>query len=301
MRQPGYLDTKVARLFLLDFECPFSNVTCEVAMKTFTVPVLLVIVWLLSCSCFASNQATDLQVGFCGYDNIKISYIKRADYLMGCEGIARAKTFFEKYGYTVEVPVRLYFRQRVHAVIGHPGKDKKQIYSCFHPGTMAIHVSSLTSPFVEDPEKVCFGIGHHEETENGKRQRRLIREEFHRSIITHEVAHLYSQHNFNLQSSRAPRTATQMGHGVHEYIASVVQLSTMEPALRQRILQSYLPEIIFDDEQQINMVLYACDPEKFCIMSFRHFYSMNENQQRIFLDRIFSNTLNPDLVFDLAL
>ena len=62
-----------------------------------------------------------------------------------------------------------------------------------------------------------------------------------------------------------------------------------------------MPEIIFDDEQQINSILFTCNPEKFGIMSYRHFYSMNTIQQRLLLDRIFSNDLNPDLVSDLDL
>lgn len=270
-------------------------------MKTFTVLVYFVMVSLLSYCCFASNQNTDLKVGFCGYRNVKISYVIKEDYLIGCEGIARAKSFFANYGYAVDVPIRLYFKQRVLVTIGHHETDQKQIYGYFDPKTMSVHVSSITSVLVDDPEKVRFRIGRQKGTEDRKSQRRLIREEFHRSAITHEVAHLYAQHNFNLQASKTSQAATKMGHGVHEYIASVVQLSTMEPTLRHRILRLYVPEIIFDDEQQISVILYACDPEKFCIMSFRHFYSMNINQQRLFLDRMFSNNLNPDLVFNLDL
>ncbi len=270
-------------------------------MKAFTVLVLFVIVSLLSYSCFTSNQNTDLNVFFCGYENVTISYEKKKDYLIGCEGIARAKNFFANYGYAVDVPVRLYFKQRVIIAIDLPETNQKQIYGYFDPKTMSVHVSSLGSAFVLEQEKVRFRLGLPKKTENVKRQRRLMLEEFHRSSIAHEVAHLYSQHNFNLQSPKTNKTVAKMGHGVQEYIASVVQLSTMESTLCQNILRLYVPEIIFDDEQQINVILYVCDPEMFCIMSFRHFQSMNINQQRIFLDRIFSNNLNPDLVFNFDL
>jgi len=270
-------------------------------MKTFTILVLSAILNLICSYCCASNQRTDLNVGFCGYENVTIFYEKKVDYLIGCEGIARAKTFFTNYGYSVDVPIRLYFKQQVLVTIGLSETDQKQIYGYFDPKTMSVHVSSLSSAFVDDPEKVYFGIGQYKRTENGKKQRRLMLETFHRSIITHEVAHLYAQHNFNLKTSRASQAATKMGYGVHEYIASVVQLSTMESAVRERILRSYSPEVIIDDEQQISVLLYSCDPEIFCIMSFRHFHSMTINQQRKFLDRIFSNSLNPDLIFDLDL
>ena len=265
-------------------------------MKTFSVLVFCAIVSLFSCYCFAANQNSDLKVGFCGDENATVSYGIMEDYIIGCEGIARAKTFFANYGYSVDVPVRIYFRQRVLAAVNHPEIDQKQIYGYFDSKTMHVYMSSLSSSFVDDPEKVYLGIEHHKGTNDGTRQSKLILEELHRSVITHEVAHLYAQHNFNLQAVETPQKQKKMGHGVHEYIASVVQLSTMEPNLRQRILESYVPEIIFDDEQQINWLLFACDPEKFCIMSFRHFHSMSTKQQRVLLDRMFSNNLNPDLV-----
>lgn len=268
-------------------------------MKQFTVLVFCTIVSLLSCYCFSADQNSDLEVGSCGDENITISYEVMEDYLIGCEGIARAKTFFTNYGYEVDIPIQIYFRQRVFAAIKTPEMGQEQIYGCFDPKNMSVYMSSLTSSFVDDSEKVYLRIKHHEGTNNEKNQRRLIIKEFHRSVVTHEVAHLYAQHNFNLQSAETSKTAKNMGHGVHEYIASIVQLSTMEPILRQRILQSYEPDIIFDNEQQINGILFVCDPEKFCIMSFRHFYSMNTIQQRDLLNQIFSNNLNPDLIFQL--
>ena len=90
----------------------------------------------------------------------------------------------------------------------------------------------------------------------------------------------------------------RMGHGVHEYIASIVQLSTMDATLRQRILEQYEPQLFFDREEQINIIFYSCDPQKFNIMSFRHFHIQNKSQQQILLDRIFSNDMNPDLAFE---
>lgn len=270
-------------------------------MNKFTVLAFCTIVSLLSWYCFAANQNSDLKVGFCGDENVTISYEVKEDYLIGCEGIARAKTFFTNYGYDVDIPIRIYFRQRVFAAINGSGMDREQIYGCFDHKTMSVYMCSLTSSFVDDSEKVYLGIKHHKGTNNGKNQRELIIKEFHRSAVTHEVAHLYAQHNFNLQSAEISNNSKNMGHGVHEYIASVVQLSTMEPTLRQRILQSYEPDIIFDDEQQVNVILFLCDPEKFCVMSFRHFHSMDITQQRDLLDRIFSNNFNPDLIFQLDL
>lgn len=267
-------------------------------MKIITVLLIGVIVSLLSSYSFASNQNLDLNVGSCGHENITIYYVIKEDYLTGCEGVARTKTFFTNYGYAVDIPVRIYFKQRINVNATTPRVSQELIYGCFDSTKMSIYMSSLTSPFVIDPKRVYFRIEHRTETDNERQQRRLILEEFHRSVITHEVAHLYSQHNFNLRSTGSSQTFNKMGHGVHEYIASVVQLSTMESTLLQRILQLYDPQVIFDHEEQINIISFACNPEKFNIMSFRHFHGLNKSQQQNLLDRILSNTLNPDLVFE---
>jgi hypothetical protein len=166
---------------------------------------------------------------------------------------------------------------------------------------MSVYISSLTSPFVVDQKRVYLRIENRTETDNERQQRRLILEEFHRSMVTHEVAHLYAQHNFNLRSVEPTQNFTKMGHGVHEYIASVAQLSTIESTLRQRILQLYDPQVIFDHEEQINIICFACNPEKFNIMSFRHFHGLNKSLQQNLLDRILSNELNPDLIFEIDL
>lgn len=268
-------------------------------MKTFTVLVICVIVSLLSSYSCASNQNLDLKVGSCGYENIAIYYVIKEDYLIGCEGIARAKIFFINYGYAVDIPISIYFSQRISVNLTTPRTIQEQIYGYFDPKNMSVYMSSLTSSFVVDPKRVYLRIENRTETDNERQQRALILEEFHRSVVTHEVAHLYAQHNFNLRSVEPSQTFSKMGHGVHEYIASVVQLNTMESTLRQRILQLYDPQVIFDREEQINIICFACNPEKFNIMSFRHFHGLSKSQQQNLLDRILANELNPDLIFEM--
>lgn len=270
-------------------------------MKTFMVLVVGVIVSLFSCYSFASSHSPDLKMGSCGHKNITIYYVIEEDYLIGCEGVARAKAFFTNYGYAVDTPIRIYFRQRISVNVTTPRTGQELIYGCFNSTNMSVYMSSLTSPLVADPNRVYLRIENRIKTDNKRHQRKAIVKEFHRSMVTHEVAHLYAQYNFNLRSLECTQTFTKMGHGVHEYIASVVQLSTIEPALRQRILQLYDPRIVFDHEEQINMICFACDPEKFIIMSFRHFHGLSKFQQQNLLDRILSNDLNPDLIFEIEL
>lgn len=285
-------------VLLLGLKRSFSNLDKEVAMKTFKVLVVGAIVSFFSFYVYASNQTSYMKAASCGLKNISIFYKDTADYLIGCEGIARTKNFFASYGYAVDVPIRIYFLQRVTVNISNPSAGREQVYGYFDPETLSVYISSITSPFVNDSSGVYLRIEYYKESGISQQQRRHILEELHRSVVTHEVAHLLAQHNFKLRSVEMSNPYAKMGHGVHEYIASIVQLSTMEATLRQRILQQYEPQLFFNREEQINIIFYACDPQKFNIMSFRHFHNKNKSQQQILLDRIFSNELNPDLAFE---
>jgi len=267
-------------------------------MKTLTVLGFIITVCLFSSYGLASNQYTDLKMGSCGHENVTISYVIKADYLIGCEGITRARNFFANFGYAVDIPIHIYFRQRVSVGDNTSMAGQEDIYGYFDPKTMSVYLSSLTSPFVTDPERMYLRTVNQKRADINKLQSSLITEEIHRSVVTHEVAHLYAQYNFNLRSIDTSKRVAKMGHGVQEYIASVVQLSTMDSTHRKSILQRYDPQVVFSYEQQINVIFYACNPQKFSIMAFRHFYNLEKSQQKVLLDRILSNELNPDLVFE---
>jgi len=166
-------------------------------MKIYTIFVLDIIVIMFSFYGFAS----ELEVNSCGYNNIEIFYKTKADYILGCEGIARVKSFFTTYGYAVDIPVRIHFKQQgVTVNVNNFKQDQKLVYACFDPKTMSVYMSSLVSPFVTDPERVYFRIDFREKSGIEKQKKRQIIEEFHRTVVAHEVAHLFAQHNFNRRS-----------------------------------------------------------------------------------------------------
>ncbi len=221
-------------------------------------------------------------------DNV-IYYEIEKDYLLACEGIVSAEDFFSSQGFSVDTPIFLYFVNQ--ALFKEQIVNYQSTYGYFDPKTMSVFIRSITSPFARNSEKKYFRV---------KLQSGVMREAYHKSVVAHEIAHLLAQHNYNQQTSAAP-DLPNMGNGVQEYIAAVVQLRSMESALLKLILQQYKPEIIFDDEQEINIVLFSFDPAQYGIMAYRHFYSMTPTQQRLFLERIFSGSLDPDLNLDLDL
>jgi len=56
----------------------------------------------------------------------------------------------------------------------------------------------------------------------------------------------------------------------YEYVAYVTMLSTMVSATRERVLANY-PGTRFDNELQMNSVIYQFDPMRFGAEAYRHF------------------------------
>ncbi len=238
----------------------------------------------------APGYSTDLKRASCGNNNYSIFYETKTDANIGCKGIVRAENFFSNLGYSVDVPVTIFFQRKVIDFKSELGP--RQVYGYFDPSTMLINMSSLNSPFVSNPEKLHFKCN----VKNVEILKELLI-----SLVTHEVAHLFAQHNYNLHFRGKKKHFCKMGHGVQEYIASIVQFSTMDSILCECILCEYEPNIRFNFEEEINVMNYSFDPQKFGVMSYRHYLNQNISQQKNIFNRIFSNQLNPDLVFKISL
>jgi hypothetical protein len=83
----------------------------------------------------------------------------------------------------------------------------------------------------------------------------------YRSVAAHEVAHALAACNF-----AAPRPPIH----AQEYVAYVVTLATMDPALRERVLRAN-PGDGFATVSTIGELLYAFDTQRFGVESWRHY------------------------------
>jgi hypothetical protein len=103
------------------------------------------------------------------------------------------------------------------------------------------------------------------------------------SYVIHELAHAAAQKKFSPGVSVC--TAS-------EYIAAVVQISTLPLNERKTIMQNY-PEVAgFDKKEEITMAYYMFDPSKFMLNAYLH-YSKPENGLK-FIRRLFSEGLSDD-------
>jgi len=98
----------------------------------------------------------------------------------------------------------------------------------------------------------------------------------YRSLVTHEVAHAVADCNMSI-----PEPTIQ----AKEYLAYVAMFATMEPGLRERIMNAN-PCQAFDRESKINATIYLCDPMRFAVRSYRHFLKAENGDA--FLYRVLS-------------
>jgi hypothetical protein len=83
----------------------------------------------------------------------------------------------------------------------------------------------------------------------------------YRSIAAHEVAHVIAAANFRMSK---PQIEAQ------EYIAYVTMFATMPAMYREQLLGRFVG-MEFQDEMQINTIIYLFDPFRFGILAYKHF------------------------------
>jgi len=230
--------------------------------------------------------------GSCGRENTIVFYRHKTDYKIGCNGISRAERFFKNFGFSTDTPIAVFFEFRVP--VDQEIYDPDQIWGYFSIRSLYVLLPSNISPFLNNTGTHFFRV------EVNKKNHL---EELITSTVAHEIAHLLTLHNFEIQTNLPlePHLKQKMGTAVQEYIASIVQFCSMQRNYREEIIAQFDPNLIFNHEQEINNLLFSHSPQEFYIMSYRHFLSKDSDMQREILDRIFTNKLNPDSVFEINL
>ena len=189
----------------------------------------------------------------CPTNKVCICYTNSEDIELALNAIDKAYNFFASVGYSETYFLEIVFQKKVVVesrygdlirVIGKLGKDNR------------IYLTNRDEPWLKGQN--AFGLG--------------ISKYFYESLIIHEVAHFIT----------AKITGRKIESSRSEYIAYVVQLSQMQPQMRQAILnQSSLSAF---KTYQINFDIMLLDPAVFAVKSYLHF----EENKGQFLKKILS-------------
>jgi len=103
------------------------------------------------------------------------------------------------------------------------------------------------------------------------------------SVVGHEIAHAALHDAPEKHGRPLPR-------GFQEYIAHVTQLSLLGDQRRKRVLERY-GDAAFTGPEQMTAIFYQIDPEKFAVMSYRHFLATAD--RKAFIRRLVEGKESP--------
>ncbi len=157
-----------------------------------------------------------------------------------CLAADRAIRFLASHGVALQEPIRVHLVDRVES------EHDRAALGAFDSRQRRIEILSLER-FLARPGTVAFS--------------EPASQELHSSLIVHEVAHAVAQSNFS--PARPPAVC-------QEYIAYVVQLSTMAAGMRERILARF-DAAGFGRDEEICQTVYLISPDVFAAKAYRHF------------------------------
>ncbi len=227
---------------------------------------LLVLSLLLVLALCAAARAQDVREATCSGSPLRITYSVEVDRERACEAWRRVAGFLiVERNLRVTGPIALAFAERVEIDLG---AERARVLGHYDRVRRIVRITSAEAAWLREPDRLLFSLP--------------IDAELHTSLIAHELAHAVLLDNF--------RVAVP-GRTCGEYMAYVVQIATMAPATRERVLAAY-PAGDFDSPARITEVCHLMNPHGFGVRAFRHFV---REGHRYMLDQILSGQVGTDL------
>lgn len=174
--------------------------------------------------------------GGCDLPGVKIVAVSAQDAADACHGARQAIHFFAGQGLRTDTPIEIHVQNEF------PPDVSPSAAGCFYEREGKV----LLRPYARfQASRTWFKVP--------------ISRALYRSLATHEVAHALATCNFGV-----PKPSIQ----AREYVAYAVMFSTMEPALRERILKAQ-PGVA-PDTDRITELLFVFDPMRFGVQAYRH-------------------------------
>jgi len=162
----------------------------------------------------------------------------QSDAESACIGATRALRFLGQAGLSVSAPVT------IEVVAELPGELAGRAVGGYLPKSRRVLILSFDS----------FQRG-------GSWYQLPTTAELHRAVFAHETAHAV----VGLNSG-----ATKLSIAAHEYVAYVVLFETMNPKLRQTVLNKF-PENGFASAAEISELAHTVNPNQFGVSAWKHF------------------------------
>ncbi|MCB0363904.1 MAG: hypothetical protein H6624_09820 [Bdellovibrionaceae bacterium] len=198
----------------------------------------------------AIRPTMEKRTGNCGLSYVNVIYLNPMDLTIACEGIKRAQSFFDQFGFDSNgQKIEVEFKEEVlNPIKNDKGEivEWQRVYGLYNRENEKIEMSSWGTDYLMS-RKVFDSLP--------------INYEYHTSVVTHEVSHRY-HHIMSVQRG------FHMAHATSEFIAYNVQIETMADKERAEVLALW-PGKKLDYETHINSMIWASDPHAFGVLGYR--------------------------------
>mgnify|MGYP001182377454 CR=1 FL=1 len=186
----------------------------------------------------------------CGLENIVVEYSAQSDAGIACEGVLRALSFFEHYGYSgfENIYVKMLDPEISESLVDFGGNEDVKMYCGLFIGRNG-HSEIFSWETTYAQQRKVFGSITNTQ-------------EYLTSIVAHEVAHDIYNQIFKLIGKDVKRPLT-------EFVSYVVQIETMKDKEKAQVLKLW-PDKSFKTTYEINTLTLALDPNMFGVMSYRY-------------------------------
>lgn len=197
---------------------------------------------------------------YCRAIFVDLESVPSKDQGLVCDGVEKAYAFFRTHGVEVKRPIHI--RLHKNGIKNHPAHIG--LY-----GAKKDYIDLLTSKHAQD---LCARLQPFDMQMN---------EPLYVSFVVHEVTHAIVDQNLKSRPSSLI---------VHEYLAYVAQLATMEERPQAEILQRY-DLAPFTGLADMSPIYYGLNPSAFAVKAFRHYQSLPEQSR--FIQNLLSGDISP--------
>ena len=176
-----------------------------------------------------------------GIAAVTVQGASAADAVSACQGARRAVALLSRHGFSVRKSIPIVVTDTIE----------------LDGGALAAGIFDRRSGVITVRARAALAAGSAEGTFFGD----LLNDDLYISIFAHEVAHAVIEQNDPHGGIAAV---------AHEYAAYAVQIATLSPDVRARVLARY-PGRGFTEPAQINEIVLAMAPHRFAAQAYRHF------------------------------
>jgi hypothetical protein len=193
----------------------------------------------------ASAAEPSAREGRCADAPLRVTFGVEAELAHACEAWRRVSAFLiEGNGLQVAAPIELVFTERVAVAFG---AEELRVLGAYDRERRVARITSVSAAWLRASDRLMFGLP--------------VETELYTSLIAHELAHAVLLDNMRLAVP---------GRVGPEYMAYVVQIETMAPPTRDRVLARY-PDADFVSVTQITEAFHLMAPHAFGVSAWRHF------------------------------